>query len=87
MPLHLHFDLVTPTALVRSEDVYMVTVPGTEGDLGVLHGAGPLITALKDADLRIYQSDSAPPETVRVQGGFAKIGPEGVTVLAERVGS
>ena len=27
----LHFELVTPAKLVRSEDVYMVVVPGTEG--------------------------------------------------------
>ena len=32
----LHFELVTPERLVRSEDVYMVTVPGTEGDFGPL---------------------------------------------------
>ena len=37
----LHFELVTPTGLVRSEDVYMVTVPGTEGDFGVLEGHAP----------------------------------------------
>ena len=27
----LHFELVTPTRLVRSQDVHMVVVPGTEG--------------------------------------------------------
>src|SRR4051812_1161258 len=34
----LHFELVTPEKLVRSEDVYMVVVPGSEGDFGVLEG-------------------------------------------------
>ena len=28
----LHFELVTPARLVRSEEVHMVVVPGTEGD-------------------------------------------------------
>jgi ATP-binding cassette subfamily C protein len=32
----LHFELVTPARLVRSEDVHMVVVPGTEGEFGVL---------------------------------------------------
>ena len=32
----LHFELVTPEKLVRSEEVYQVVVPGTEGDFGVL---------------------------------------------------
>ena len=38
----LHFELVTPEKLVRSEDVYMVVVPGTEGDFGVLEGHAPV---------------------------------------------
>ena len=32
----LHFELVTPERLVRAEEVFMVVVPGTEGDFGVL---------------------------------------------------
>ena len=32
----LHFELVTPERLVRSDEVHMVVVPGTEGDFGVL---------------------------------------------------
>ena len=32
---NLHFELVTPEKLVRSDDVFMVVVPGTEGDFGV----------------------------------------------------
>ena len=30
----LHFELVTPARLVRSEEVYMVVIPGTEGESG-----------------------------------------------------
>jgi hypothetical protein len=32
----LRFELVTPERLVRSEEVHMVVVPGSEGDFGVL---------------------------------------------------
>ena len=45
----LHFELVTPEKLVRSEEVYMVTVPGTEGDFGVLEGHSPLVSTLEPA--------------------------------------
>ena len=34
----LKFELVTPSAVLASEEVDMVVVPGTEGDLGVLLG-------------------------------------------------
>ena len=37
----LRFELVTPAKLVRSEDVHMVVVPGSEGEFGVLEGHAP----------------------------------------------
>ncbi len=83
---NLHFELVTPERLVRSEEVYMVTVPGSEGDFGVLAGLQPTMATLKpDAELSIYKFDGMAPEKVRVLGGFAEINAAGLTVLAEAV--
>ena len=79
----LHFELVTPDKLVRSEDVYMVVVPGSEGDFGVMVDHAPVMTTLKDGDLAIYRTAGATPETIRVSGGFAEVGDKGLTVLAE----
>jgi F-type H+-transporting ATPase subunit epsilon len=79
----LHFELVTPEKLVRSEDVYMVVVPGSEGDFGVLAGHAPVMTTLKDAELAVYRTAGAEPERIRVSGGFAEVGNNGLTVLAE----
>ncbi|MBA2918492.1 ATP synthase F1 subunit epsilon [Sphingomonas sp. MAH-20] len=80
----LHFELVTPEKLVRSEGVYMVTVPGTEGDFGVLEGHSPLVSTLRDGDLLVFVTQAAQPATIRVQGGFAEVNERGLTVLAER---
>jgi len=82
-----HFELVTPERLVRSDEVYMVVVPGTEGDFGVMAGHAPVMTTLKDAELKIYKSAGAQPETIAVSGGFAEVGDKGLTVLAESVGA
>lgn len=82
----LHFELVTPEKLVRSEDVYMVVVPGTEGDFGVLDGHAPLMSTVRDGELAIYKTQGATPETIRVEGGFAEVNGVGLVVLAERVG-
>ena len=79
----LHFELVTPERLVRSEDVHMVVVPGSEGDFGVMADHAPVMTTLKDGDLAIYRTAGAQPETIRVSGGFAEVGDKGLTVLAE----
>jgi len=81
----LHFELVTPERLVRSEDVHMVVVPGSEGDFGAMAGHAPLMTTLKDGPLTIFKTPGAAPETVQVSGGFAEIGDGGLTVLAESV--
>jgi F-type H+-transporting ATPase subunit epsilon len=80
-----HFELVTPERLVRSDEVYMVVVPGAEGDFGVMAGHAPVMTALKDAELKIYKSAGARPESIAVSGGFAEVGDKGLTVLAESV--
>lgn len=82
----LHFELVTPARLVRSEDVHMVVVPGTEGEFGVLEGHAPFMSTIRDGAIRIYRSAGAQPEELRIQGGFAEVGENGLTVLAEHVG-
>ena len=79
----LHFELVTPEKLVRSEDVYMVVVPGTEGDFGVLEGHAPLMSTVRDGALSVYRTEGASPETIAIQGGFAEVNARGLTVLAE----
>ena len=66
----LHFELVTPARLVRSDDVYMVVVPGTEGEEGVLEGHAPFMTTMRDGTLRIYKTDGAVPEEIQIQGGI-----------------
>ena len=45
----LRFELVTPDRLVMSEDVFMVVVPGTEGDSGIMAGHAPYMTTLRNA--------------------------------------
>jgi len=82
----LHFELVTPERLVRSEEVYQVVVPGTEGDFGVLQGHAPLMSTIRDGALHIYKTDKGEPEILPIKGGFAEVNANGLTVLAEQVG-
>ena len=79
----LHFELVTPTRLVRTDDVYMVVVPGSEGEFGVLEGHAPVMSTITDGALKVYKSEGAAPEEIQIQGGFAEVGDNGLTVLAE----
>ena len=81
----LHFELVTPAKLVRSEDVYMVVVPGTEGEFGVLEGHAPVMSTIRDGAVQVYRTEGAAHESIEVRGGFAEVGANGLTVLAEHV--
>jgi F-type H+-transporting ATPase subunit epsilon len=83
----LHFELVTPERQVLSEDVYMVVVPGSEGEMGIMAGHAPVMTTIKDnAELAVYRTSGGNPEKIRVSGGFAEVGDNGLTVLAESAG-
>jgi len=80
----LHFELVTPEKLLRSEDVQMVVVPGSEGDFGVMEGHAPYMSTLRDGEIAIYRAwPGGEPERVAVTGGFAEVSEKGLTVLAE----
>jgi F-type H+-transporting ATPase subunit epsilon len=82
----LHFEIVTPERLVRSGDVYMVVVPGTEGDFGVMAGHAPYMSMLRNGDIAIYPTGlHDQPERIPVEGGFAEVSAEGLVILAERV--
>ena len=81
----LHFELVTPEKLLRSEEVHMVVVPGSEGDFGVMAGHAPYMATMRDGELAVYRAAGAEPERIAVRGGFAEVSEQGLTVLAEAI--
>jgi F-type H+-transporting ATPase subunit epsilon len=80
----LHFELVSPERLLRSGEVHMVVVPGTEGDFGVLAGHAPFMSTIREGEIAIYATEGGAPERVAISGGFAEVNERGLTVLAER---
>jgi F-type H+-transporting ATPase subunit epsilon len=75
------FDLVSPEKLLFSGLVDQVDVPGSEGDFGVLAGHAPLMTTLRPGILVLHREGGA--LKVVVNGGFAEVNPDGLTVLAD----
>ena len=80
----LHFELVTPERLVRSEEVHMVVVPGADGEFGVLEGHAPFMSTIRNGDIAIYRASGGEPERIAIEGGFAEVNARGLTVLAEK---
>ena len=76
-----HFELVSPDKISFSGEVDQVDVPGAEGDFGVLAGHAPLIALLRPGIMTVYAGGEQ--TKLVVLGGFAEVGPDGLTVLAD----
>lgn len=78
----MQFDLVSPERRLASAKVTAVRIPGADGDMTAMADHAPTITTLRPG---ILVAESAEGEMAYlVTGGFAEIGSDGVTVLAER---
>ncbi|AWI88252.1 MULTISPECIES: F0F1 ATP synthase subunit epsilon [Methylorubrum] len=77
------FDFVGPERTLYSGEVEAVQLPGAEGEMTVLPGHAPVLTALKVGVITVTET-AGNGKRIYVQGGFADIGPTSVTVLAER---
>ena len=75
-------EIVTPAKTVYSGQVDSVQAPGSEGSFGVLAGHQPLLASLQIGLLR-FVAEGGDEHRMAVSGGFAEVGREQVTVLAE----
>ncbi len=80
MPDRLRLEVVTPRRKLLEVDADEVRLPGVLGELGVLLGHTPLLTALGTGALSYLEGAAA--TRIVVQGGFAEVLPDHVTVLA-----
>ncbi len=78
----MQFDLVSPERRLASAKVSAVKLPGADGDMTAGPGHAPIITTLRPGLLVAEGEGGA--QRYLVTGGFAEIGAEGMTVLAEQ---
>ncbi|MBI2886368.1 MAG: F0F1 ATP synthase subunit epsilon [Chloroflexi bacterium] len=79
MPFRL--EVVTAERSVFSEDVDLVTVPGIDGELGILPHHAPLLTALTYGEMVIRRGHEE--TSIAIGGGFLEVRPDKVVVLAD----
>jgi F-type H+-transporting ATPase subunit epsilon len=77
----LRLEIVTPEEKIYSEDVGMVTLPGSEGELGVYPKHVPLLTALVPGELRVLQDGRE--TSLAIGEGFVEIKADAVSVLTD----
>lgn len=83
MATQFKFELVSPEEKLVSEPAFQVTIPGEEGDVGVRAGHMSLVIAIRPGVVTIQRQENGVVERVFIAGGFADIGQDHVTVLAE----
>src|ERR687887_1548572 len=77
----LRLEIVTPETTAYSEDVEMVTLPGSEGELGVYPKHVPVLTTLKPGELRFAKGGRE--STMAIGEGFVEIKGDAVSVLTD----
>jgi len=77
----VQFDLVSPERRLASVEATEVQIPGADGDMTAMEGHAPTITTLRPGILSVVHAGGT--DDYVVTGGFAEIGAEGISVLAE----
>ncbi|HBQ23319.1 MAG TPA: ATP synthase F1 subunit epsilon [Alphaproteobacteria bacterium] len=77
----LKYAIVCPTEKVAEGEAHMVTVPGSEGDFGVLAGHAPFLTTIGSGFVAV--EDGSSTQWVHVRGGFAEVNHAGLSLVVE----
>jgi len=78
----MRLEIVTPQGTIFDDQVKMVTVPGKEGEFGILPHHASLITLLSAGVIEYEKADNT-KGLVAINWGHIKIEEEGVTILAD----
>jgi F-type H+-transporting ATPase subunit epsilon len=77
----LKLEIVTPEARVYSEDVEMVTLPGSEGEMGIFPMHVPLMTQLTAGEVSVRKGGR--DFFLAVGDGFVEVTGERVSILTD----
>ena len=78
----INFDFVSPEASIISSEVDMVLIPGVDGDAGILPDHSPFMTTLRQGIVEVT-FEQGNVKKYLVEGGFADITQDKMTILAE----
>ena len=77
----LKLEIVTPETTIYSEDVEMVTLPGSEGEAGIYPNHVPLMTRVQAGEIIVNRGGTE--EVVAIGEGFAEITGDHIAILTD----
>ena len=78
----IKIEIVTPQGLIYSGDIKSATLPGSEGEFGILPAHASLVTLLKAGVIEIEKEDKS-IEMVAINWGYVKVDEGKITILAD----
>lgn len=78
----LQLKIISPEKLLFQGSVLSVTLPGTDGEFGILPNHAPLIASLDKGEIS-YEIEDASQEKVVIESGFVEVKKNVVTVCVE----
>ncbi len=78
----LKLEIVTPKGPIFNGDVKSITLPGSEGEFGVLPGHAAVLTLLKTGVIDIEKANGK-HDLVAISSGYAEVDESSVNILAE----
>ena len=82
--MSFNLQIISPDKSVFDEEIEMVIIPGTEGDIGVLSNHMPLITSLRLGNIYIYKNKKIIKKFL-VNGGIIEVLENRCTLLTEDI--
>jgi len=71
----MKLEIVTPNGVIFDDEVKQVTVPGSEGEFGVLAGHAAVVSLLDTGVITIERKDNR-EVAVAINGGYVKVDEE-----------
>lgn len=79
--MSIQVEIVTPRRELFNGEVQMVTLPGVEGQMGVMGQHAPLLTILDIGEIILHRTGEE-PDYIAVTGGVVEVRPDKVIILA-----
>ena len=79
----LSFELFTPEVSFALIDAYMVVMPGSEGEFGVMAGHVSLLATLSPGMIVIYNNKMQITSRYSIAAGFVEVTEKSVVVFVE----
>ncbi len=68
----MHLQIITPTGNIYEGEVKLIQLPGLDGSFEVLENHAPLVSGLKDGNIRIIDNADK-PRIYKINGGVVEV--------------